>query len=82
MKQVQSVNSVEPIIKKVEQDSVDKLQKWMSDNKITSGINIDEDNKRYYPYGTLAAHVIGFTGTDSQGLYGIEHKWNSVLQGT
>ena len=80
--QVQSKNSVETIIKKVEQDSVDKLKKWMSDNKITSGINIDEDNKRYYPYGTLAAHVIGFTGTDSQGLYGIEHKWNSVLQGT
>ena len=80
--QVQSKNPVETIIKKVEQDSVDKLTKWMSDNKITSGINIDEDNKRYYPYGTLAAHVIGFTGTDSQGLYGIEHKWDSVLKGT
>ena len=38
--------------------------------------------KRYYPYGSLAAHVIGFTGTDSQGLYGIESKWDSTLQGT
>ena len=54
----------------------------MEDNEISSGINIDEDNKRYYPYGALASHVIGFTGTDSQGLYGIEHKWDSVLKGT
>ena len=41
----------------------------MKENKITSGINIDEDSKRYYPYDNLAAHVIGFTGTDEQGLY-------------
>ena len=72
----------ETIIKKVEQESVDKLKLWMEENKITTGINIDDDNKRYYPYGKLAAHVIGFTGTDSQGLYGIEHKWDSTLKGT
>lgn len=80
--QVQSSNPVETIIKKVEQESVDKLKSWMEENKIAVGINIDEDNKRYYPYGDLAAHVIGFTGTDSQGLYGIEHKWDSTLKGT
>ena len=80
--QVRSTNSVETIIKKVEQDSVDKLKEWMQENKIKTGINIDEDNKRYYPYNSLAAHVIGFTGTDSQGLYGIESKWDDVLKGT
>lgn len=80
--QVKSENSVETIIKKVEQESVDKLKEWIKENKITTGINIDEDNKRYYPYGNLAAHVIGFTGTDSQGLYGIESKWDDVLKGT
>lgn len=80
--QVQSTNSVETIIKKVEQEYVDKLETWMKENEITTGINIDADNKRYYPYGSLAAHVIGFTGTDSQGLYGIESKWDSTLQGT
>lgn len=80
--QVQSENSVETIAKKVEKDAVDKLKNWMKENEISSGINIDEDNKRYYPYGTLAAHIIGFTSTDSQGLYGIEHKWNNTLQGT
>lgn len=54
----------------------------MKENKIKSGINIDDDNKRYYPYGSSAAHVIGFTGADSQGLYGIEHEWDSILKGT
>lgn len=82
LSKVNSSASVETIAKKVEQDKVSKLKTWMSDNKISSGINIDEDNKRYYPYNNLASHIIGFTGTDSQGLYGIESKWNSTLQGT
>lgn len=79
---VQSKNTVETIIKKVELELVDKLEKWMKENEISSGINIDEDNKRYYPYGSLAAHVIGFTGADSQGLYGVEDKWETTLKGT
>ncbi len=79
---VQSTNIVETIIKKVEKSLSDKLKEWMEENEITSGINIDDDSKRYYPYQTLAAHVIGFVGDDSQGLYGIESKWDSVLKGT
>ncbi len=82
LSQVNSTSSVVTIAKKVEQDKVSLLKTWMTDNKkISSGINIDEDTKRYYPYDTLAAHIIGFTGTDSQGLYGIEAKWNSTLTG-
>lgn len=80
--QVQSKKATETIVKKVEKELVDKLEEWMKENKIKEGINIDEDNKRYYPYDNLASHLLGFTGTDSQGLFGIEHKWNSVLQGT
>ena len=80
--QVKSEASVETIVKKVEKNLVDELKEWMKENDITEGINIDEDTKRYYPYNNLAAHVIGFTGTDSQGLYGIEHKWDSTLKGT
>ncbi|PWV95460.1 stage V sporulation protein D (sporulation-specific penicillin-binding protein) [Paenibacillus cellulosilyticus] len=45
------------------------------------GIMIGEDNKRYYPYGTLAAHVLGFTGIDNQGLTGVEAKYNQFLEG-
>lgn len=45
------------------------------------GIFVAEDNKRYYPFGELAAHILGFTGIDNQGLTGIELKYNSLLTG-
>ena len=82
LEKVNSTSQVETIIKKVEQDKVDELKQWMEDNEITVGINIDEDTKRYYPYGTVASSVIGFCGNDNQGLSGIESKWDSVLTGT
>lgn len=79
---VNSKFQVETIIKKVEHDKVEQLKKWMEENKIKVGINIDEDTKRYYPYNNVASNVIGFCGNDNQGLSGIESKWNSVLTGT
>ena len=50
-------------------------------NNITTGINIDEDTKRYYPYGNFAAQIIGFCGSDNQGLDGIEAKYDQELKG-
>lgn len=82
LSKVQSTSSVETIVKKVEQDKVDKLKAWMKENDTYAGINIDEDTKRYYPYSTLASAVLGFCGTDNDGRFGIENKWNSVLSGT
>ena len=82
LEKVNSESQVETIIKKVEQDKVDELEAWMDENDISVGINIDEDTKRYYPYGELASSVIGFCGSDNQGLSGIESKWDSVLTGT
>lgn len=79
---VNSSSQVETIAKKVEQEKVDTLKKWMEDNKISVGINIDEDTKRYYPYNTVASNVIGFCGSDNQGLSGVESKWDSILTGT
>lgn len=70
------------IAKKVENDKIEKLEKWMEENEIYSGINIDEDTKRYYPYDNLASSLIGFCGTDNQGLWGLESKWNDILTGT
>ena len=70
------------IARKVENDKIDKLENWMETNKIYSGINIDEDTKRYYPYDNLASNLIGFCGTDNQGLWGLESKWNDILTGT
>lgn len=81
LKKVNSSSAVETIIKKVENDKVEKLQIWMDDNKITTGINIDADNKRYYPYNEVASQVIGFCGTDSQGLAGVELSYENILTG-
>ena len=53
----------------------------MEETGITSGINIDEDSKRYYPYGDLSAQVIGFCGSDNQGLDGVEAKYDEELRG-
>jgi stage V sporulation protein D (sporulation-specific penicillin-binding protein) len=80
-KKVKKRSSIETIAKKVEKSKADELRVWMEDNDIYSGINIDEDTKRYYPYQTLCSQVIGFTGSDNQGLNGIEAKYDSVLSG-
>lgn len=79
---VTSTNSVETIAKKVDTEKVAKLKKWMTDNKVTSGINIDEDTKRSYPYNNLASNLIGFCGNDNNGLAGLEYYWDSTLTGT
>ena len=82
LKKVTSDAKVETIAKKVEKDKVDQLRTWMKENKISVGINIDEDTKRYYPYGTVLSQVIGSCGSDNQGLAGIENEWDSTLSGT
>ncbi len=79
---VTSTNSVETIAKKVDIDKVSQLKQWMSDNKWSSGINIDKDNKRSYPYNNLASNLIGFCGSDNNGLAGIEYYWDETLTGT
>lgn len=82
LKKVSSTSSVVTIASKVEKDKIDKLKEWMETEKIYSGINIDEDTKRYYPYENLASSLLGFCGTDNQGLEGIEAWWDSILTGT
>ena len=81
LKKVTKRSSIETIIKKVEKEKTDELRIWMEENNITSGINIDEDTKRYYPYSTLASQIIGFCGSDNQGLDGIEAKYDEQLKG-
>ena len=82
LSKLNSNSSVETIAKKVEQDKITKLKKWMEENKITVGINIDEDSKRYYPYNNVASGLLGFCGNDNQGLSGIEYSWDTTLTGT
>ncbi len=82
LKKVTKRSSIETIAKKVEKEKTDRLRIWMEKNNITTGINIDEDTKRYYPYSTIASQIIGFCGSDNQGLDGIEAKYDTELKGT
>ncbi len=82
LKKVTKRSSIETIAKKVDKEKTDRLRVWMEQNNITTGINIDEDTKRYYPYSTVASQIIGFCGSDNQGLDGIEAKYDAELKGT
>ena len=82
LKKVSKRSSIETIAKRISQEKSNDLRTWIDENNITTGINIDEDSKRYYPYNTLAAQVIGFCGSDNQGLDGVEAKYNDELKGT
>ena len=81
LKKVSKRSSIETIAKKVEKEQADQLMKWMEENNILTGINVDEDTKRYYPYNNLASQIIGFCGSDNQGLNGIEAIYDESLKG-
>ena len=68
------------IATKVDQEKSKALLEYINENEIT-GISVDEDMLRVYPYGTLLSHVLGFVGTDNQGLAGIEAYYDSNLSG-
>lgn len=68
--------------RRVETSIRDEINQFLEDNKISSGVRLIEDYKRYYPYGTVASTVLGFTGTDGQGLEGLELQYDSELRGT
>ena len=82
LKKLKKRSSIEIIVKKIDETQADEFRKWLQENKIETGINIDEDNKRYYPYANLASQVIGFCGGDNQGLDGVEAKYDEILNGT
>lgn len=75
-------NHYELVEKKVENNIKEKLSKFVSKNKLGGCIGTEQTTKRYYPYGTLASSVIGFTGADDQGLSGIEAYYDEQLTGT
>lgn len=81
LKKVSKRSSIETIARKVEKEQADELMRWMEQNNILTGINVDEDTKRYYPYNNLASQIIGFCGSDNQGLDGIEALYDSKLKG-
>ncbi len=81
LEQCKKNNRYEVVKQKVEEDVADEVNKFIDENGITA-VHMVEDSKRYYPYGNFASSVIGFTGTDNQGLYGIEAYYDNYLKGT
>lgn len=79
LEKLKTKTSTFTIAEKVENDKITELKDWMKENKVTSGISINEDVKRYYPYNNLASNLIGFTGTENSGLSGLEASLNSTL---
>ncbi len=73
-------SSSEIIASKVDEEKSKKILQYIKDEEI-SGIRVDEDTKRVYPYGNLLSHVLGFVGTDNQGLAGIESSYDEELSG-
>ena len=72
--------SYEVIAKKIEKPVADLVRNYLTANNI-NGVALVEDSKRYYPFGNFASQVLGFTGTDNQGLSGIEKEYDSLLKG-
>lgn len=68
------------IIRRIEPELADKVRTFKNENNLI-GVKLDEDSKRYYPYGSLAAHVIGFVGNENSGLSGLEFVYNEELSG-
>ena len=75
-KKVEKVSSIETIKTNVDKDTGDVIRKAG-----LNGVKVDEDYKRYYPYDTLASKVFGFTGSDNQGIVGLEAKYDVYLAG-
>lgn len=76
-KKVEKVSSREKIKSNVDKEVGDRIR-----NYNLAGVKVDEDYKRYYPYGSLASKVLGFTGSDNQGIIGLEVKYEEYLKGT
>ncbi len=75
-KRVEKVSSIERVKSNVDKEVGDRIR-----NYGLAGVKVDEDYKRYYPYGTLASKVLGFTGGDNQGIIGLEVKYEEYLKG-
>ncbi|HIT07049.1 MAG TPA: peptidoglycan glycosyltransferase, partial [Candidatus Scybalocola faecipullorum] len=76
-KRVEKVSSIERIKSNVPKELGDEIRSYRLD-----GVNVDEDYARYYPYGDLASKVLGFTGSDNQGIIGLEVMYDEYLSGS
>lgn len=71
----------EVIVRKMEEEDAEKVRAFIKDNRLGSGVYLEPDSKRYYPYSSLASHVIGFVGAENEGRYGVEKVYDDLLSG-
>lgn len=76
-KRVKKKSSIERVKTNVDKETGDKIREYN-----LAGVKVDEDFKRYYPFGSLASKVLGFTGNDNQGIIGLEVKYEELLKGS
>ena len=80
-KRMDNTKSQYEVIKlRAEEETANAVRTYISENKIV-GVHLVADAKRYYPYGSLASHVIGFVGDENTGLYGLEARYEQELEG-
>lgn len=72
----------EVLCRKMENETSEQVRAFIKDNKLGNGIYLEPNSKRYYPYASLASHIMGFTGSENQGLYGVEYVYDDALSGT
>ncbi len=70
------------VVRLADGESADLVLDFVSKNGLENMVLVEASSKRYYPYGNVASHVLGFTGTDGSGLYGLEYQYNTQLAGT
>ncbi|MBO5305512.1 MAG: PASTA domain-containing protein [Clostridia bacterium] len=72
----------ETLVRDADEATAEKLRTWILEENMVNLVFLEATSKRYYPYGSLASHVIGFTSTDGVGLYGLEYQYNDLIDGT
>ncbi len=83
IEKIKTTNVLDVTVKKeIKSDEYEKVTEFIKDNSLESLVFLEAQSSRYYPEGTLFAHLLGFTGSDNQGLYGLEYYYNEYLSGT
>lgn len=76
-----TTSQYEVLVRKMEEEQSEAVRSFIAENKLGNGVYLEPDSKRYYPYGSLASHVIGFVGADYDGRYGVELIYDKALSG-
>ena len=83
MKQTTYVNKLDrTVARNVDEEAAEMVRTFVKENELNTQVYLEAVSIRYYPYGSLACHLIGFTSSDGEGLYGVEYQYNDQLKGT